>query len=104
MNEQREAVADRPIKSEQQRKGHDQLGAAQSVRCLDRQRHSVKTTGDAHGRIRKYQLLDAPLQQKNGEKGSQDEKRGWNASVDFRRHLPLLGQASRSSLTPAFFN
>src|SRR5262245_66025174 len=87
MNEQREAVADGPIKSEQQREGHDQLGDAQGVRCRRRQRHSVKATGDARGRVRKNELLDAPLQEKDGEKEPQDEKRGGKAFVDLRRHL-----------------
>src|SRR5215475_14823175 len=83
MNEQREAVADRPIESEQQRKRHDQLGDAQSVRSLRRQRHSVKVTGDARGSIRENELLDAPLQQKSAEEEPQDEERGWNAFVEF---------------------
>src|SRR5262249_49573774 len=92
MNEQREAIADGPIKSEQQRKGYDQLGNAQGIRCRYCQRHSVKVTGDARGRIGENELLDAPLQQKNGEKEPQDEKRGGNAFVDLRRHLmsPLV--------------
>src|SRR6516225_9975618 len=83
MNEQREAVADRPIESDQQRKRHDQFSNTQSVRSRHRQRHSVKATGDARGSIREYELLDAPLQQKRAEKESQDEKRGWNAFVEF---------------------
>src|SRR5215471_16626501 len=83
MNEQREAVADRPIESEQQRKRHNQLADAQSVRSLHRQRHPVKVTGDARGSARKNELLDAPLQQKRAEKESQNEERGWNAVVEF---------------------
>src|SRR5215467_10837098 len=83
MNEQREAVADRPMESEQQRKRHDQLGNAQSVRSRHRQRHSVKVTGDARGSTRKNELLDAPQQQKSAEKEPQDEERGWNAFVEF---------------------
>src|SRR6516162_7733687 len=83
MNEQREAVADRPIESDQQCKRHDQFSNTQSVRSPHRQRHSVKVTGDARGRIWEYQLLDAPLQKKSAEKEPQDEERGWNAFVEF---------------------
>src|SRR5262245_5555673 len=82
VNEQREAVADRPIESEQQRKRHDQLGDAQSVRSLHLQRHAVKVAGDALGSARKNEFLDAPLQQKSSEKEPQDEERGWNAFVE----------------------
>src|SRR5262249_57632991 len=104
MKKQGEDVGDGPIESEQQRKRHDQLGDAQSVRSPHRQRHSVKVTGDARGSIREYQLLDAPLQQKSAEKKPQDEERGWNAFVEFGGHERLLGHALRSSLASAFFN
>src|SRR5215467_5859855 len=104
MNEQREAVADRPIESEQQRKRHNQLADAQSVRSLHRQRHPVKVTSDARGSARKNELLDAPLQQKRAEKESQNEERGWSAFVEFGEHERLLGHALRSSVTSAFFN
>src|SRR5260370_38014719 len=87
MDEQREAVTDSAVKSEQQRNREYQLGNAQGIRCRCRQSHSVKAACYARGRVRENQLLDAPLQQKNREKEPQDEKRGWNASVDFRRHL-----------------
>src|SRR5262249_53942044 len=104
MNEQREAVADRPIESEQQRKRHNQLADAQSVRSPHRQRHSVKITGDARGSIREDQLLDAPLQEKRTEKEPKDEERGWNAFVEFGCHERLLRYALRSSVTSIFFN
>src|SRR5262249_34897327 len=104
MNEQREAVADRPMESDQQRKRHDQLSNTQGIRSLRRQRHSVKVTGDARGGIRENELLDAPLQQKSAEKEPQDEERGWNAFVEFGWHGRLLGHALRSTVTSAFFN
>src|SRR5260221_9251283 len=95
MNEQREAITDRAIKSEQQRKRKDQFGSAQGVRRRHCQRHPVKVAGDTSRRIRKNQLFDAPLQQKNAEKEPQDEKRGGDASVLFRRTLgPPCGCAS----------
>src|SRR5712692_10406125 len=74
MDEQREAVADGAVKSEQQRKREYQLGDAQGIRCRHRQRHSVKAACYACGRVWENQLLDAPLQQKNREKEPQDEK------------------------------
>src|SRR5262249_34653482 len=87
VNEQREAVAQRPIKSDQERKRQYELGNAQDVRCRYWEHHSVKVTGDTRGRVRENELLDTPLQQKNAEKESQEKKRGGNASIDFRRHL-----------------
>src|SRR5712691_5499241 len=73
MNEQREAVADRAIKPEQQREREDKLGNAQGIRCLHRERYTVKAARDALGGVRENELLDAPLQQKNGEEETQDE-------------------------------
>jgi hypothetical protein len=35
-----------------------------------------------NGRVRKNELLDAPLQQENGEKEPQDEECGWNAFIE----------------------
>src|SRR6266511_3102731 len=102
MNEQREAIADRAVESEQQSKREYQLGNAQGIRCRHRQRHAVKAERDARGRVRENQLLDAPLQQKNCEKEPQDEKRGWNASVDFRPHLMPPWSSSPFDERPAF--
>jgi hypothetical protein len=36
-------------------------------------------------------ILDAPLHEKNREKEPQDEKRGWDASIEFPRHWCFLG-------------
>src|SRR5258708_36649626 len=83
MNEEREAVADRAIKSDQQRKRKYQLGSAQGVRCRHCECHPVKVAGDARRRIRKNQFLAAPLQQKDGENVPQDETPGVDAVAGF---------------------
>src|SRR5437899_5345248 len=87
MDEQRESVADGAVKSEQQRNRERELGNAQGVGCRRRQCQSVKAACDARRRIRKNQFLDAPLQQKDREKKPQDQERGWNASIELRRHV-----------------
>src|SRR5262249_19513550 len=98
VNQQRKAIADRAIEPEQQREGEYQLGNAQGIRCRHRQRYSVKVAGDALRRFREDELLDTPLQQKNRQREPQDEKRGRNAIVDFRRHGRLLGHAPCSGV------
>jgi hypothetical protein len=53
------------------------------------QRHSVKAIRNARGRVWKNELLNAPLQQKNGEKEPQDEKRGCLLSSSPRLCWPV---------------
>jgi len=63
VDQQRQRVIDRPVEAEQHSKLQDELGNTERVGAGRRQRHAIEATGNANGRARQDDLLDAPLQE-----------------------------------------